>query len=121
MASGKPVIRRIDADHSSNGIFGLTVERIYVGDTNAGEGEDYADNTAGRTLLGPRWLLNWEIKLQHHAGQPALRTSEGMLVPFEPITTNYWRSNPQVMAACGKSYGQAISSTWQATKSRMYA
>lgn len=92
--TGYPVLHRIDCDHSSNGPFGLTLERNFIG-----RPLHYSRNTDGRTMFGPEWTCNFDVKLERSGDWMYLRLDTGGYLTFQPMGNNVYRANPDVIAA----------------------
>lgn len=103
LVSGIPSLNRTDCDYRSNGMFGLTINRTYLHIAN-----NYTSNSLGETMLGPGWMLNWDVRLEiqddNFGATPALRASNGELIPMRSTYSGgpsgtIFRGNPDVMSA----------------------
>jgi hypothetical protein len=101
--SGLPDIHQVDLDHSSNGLFGLTLTRRYIGMT-----ANYSENNNGMTMFGPHWMSNLEMRLECYAcpegglltqgGSLSLRLDHGYAVAFHAGANGAYRADPGQMA-----------------------
>lgn len=98
IVSEKPIVQRTDMDFSSNGAFGLKLVRTYIQSQ-----EDYSLNNDGKTMLGPGWVMNFELGIEWTPGRygtpaPGLRDDTGHIVLFRG-TGSPWRADPDFMSA----------------------
>jgi YD repeat-containing protein len=96
--SGMPQIFQEDFSYSSNGLFGLDMKRRYIGTYG-----NYSDNATGRSMLGPGWMANHEMRLElintGSANRIVVRTESGTTVYFYTENSGAYRADPAQMAA----------------------